>query len=138
MRYGGHILDGGDGQSGGLQGSDGRVSSRTRTFYQHIDFFQSQFDSCLSSIFGSLGRGKGGIFPGAFKAHFTGAGPTNHISIIVGESDDGIIKAGFNMRNPQGFDFDFLFGFFLFRIRHSVTQYIKLSIVRLTVQPMPG
>lgn len=138
MRYGGHILDGGDGQSGGLQRSDGRVSSGTGSFDQHIDFFQSQFDRRFSSIFRSLGCSKGGIFSGTLETHFTGAGPTNHISIIVGEGDDGIIKAGFNMRNPQGFDFDFLFGFFLFRIRHSVTQYIKLSVVQLTGQLLPG
>ena len=92
MRNRRYILDRYDFKTGGLERTDGRLSSLSGSLYENFYGFQSMLHCCFRCRF------CGGLccvrrrFSRSFEAHFTGGCPAQSISVCVGDGDNRIIE----------------------------------------------
>ena len=98
--------------------SDCRFSTCTRTLNINLHFLKASFNSYLRTIFCCHLRCIRSVLLGSSKAHFTGARPRDHLTLIVGKRDDDVVKSCRDACSTNWFNFNFsLFccfsGFFL-------------------------
>ena len=86
-----------DFQSGALQGSDGRLSARTRAAHHDFNLAHSLVASPTSGALGRrLGR-EGCPFFGPLKAGGTGGSPGDDLAVLIGNRYNCVVKRRLNV-----------------------------------------
>ena len=109
MGYGSYIADKVYPEPGGLEGTEGRLPPRARSFDVHFDGSYPLFHGFLRRLLGGQLGGKRGTLAGPLEPGASGAGPGDDIAAYVGDGYDGIIERSINMNLPRSqASFDFL------------------------------
>src|SRR5690606_11084662 len=80
--------------TGVSDGADSAFTSRTGAFHKYVCSFQTGVKGSFSSIGSSQLGGIGRVLLGALEAHFTGRRPGDHLTLLVGNAYDDIVKTG--------------------------------------------
>src|SRR5690606_34168805 len=100
--HGGDVLDAGHLDAGVLQRPDGGLAARAGPLDQHVDLA----DAVLHGPPGArLGRHLGGErrgLPGGFGADVAGRRPGEHVDMLVGDADDGVVERALDVGHPVG------------------------------------
>src|ERR1700756_3298695 len=92
VRQRGYVLDHGHFNSGLSQRPDRALATGTRAFHIHFHPSQTGFERYFGGIGGGHLGGVRSILFGTPETHFTRGGPTDHLSLLVGQSDDDIVE----------------------------------------------
>ena len=122
MRDGRDVFDRHDLESCQIQRAYGGFSASTRAFDPNFDAAQSQFHRFLCGFRGCQLSGKRSVFPGAFETGGSRRCPRDHISEIIRERNDCIIKGRLDGRYTFGVHPNFFLllrcGTFLWQFRY--------------------
>lgn len=124
MRNRRHILDQNYIESCGLQGTQGRLSTGTRTLDIDFNILHPVLHGLFGCIFGCKLGCKGRAFSGTLKTLHPCTGPRNHVACGVGNSNDSVIERRLNM----GYPVQDVFLFFLFSRRSCHDRCCLLPI----------
>ena len=98
----GDVLDGLYSEPGSLQGTDGRLPSRTWTFDADFDLGDAVFFGLVGASFsGALGSERS-TFAGAFETNGASGAPANSVAVDVGDGNNGIVEGSINVSNTSG------------------------------------
>jgi hypothetical protein len=81
-----------DFQSSRLNCTDGRFTTRARTFDNDVNFLDSHVLGCFDGLFSRKASREGSAFARAFKTRGTSATPTKRVSLLIGYGNDRIIE----------------------------------------------
>lgn len=97
MRDWGDIADAGNYETHTLQGADSGFPSSSRPLYENVDMTHSCVNTTPPGLFcGTLGC-EGRSLAGALEPHYASTGGRYHISLGIGDTDQGIVKSGINV-----------------------------------------
>ena len=96
------ILNDGDFKSDGLHGADRGFTAGSGTLDANLDFLEPVSHGLTAGILGNHLGGIGRTLTGAFESHLPGAGPADHRTAQVGDTDDGVVKGGLDMSDALG------------------------------------
>ena len=102
MRYRGYVIDPGYFQTGVEQRPEGGLSSRSGSLDLDFDFFHPLVGCLLGCIGNRVLSGEWCRFPGSLKTQHAGATPGNHVSLLIGNRDDGIVEGRVDMYDTFG------------------------------------
>src|SRR5439155_18093837 len=92
VRQRGDVLDGLDGQAGGLQGGDGGFAARAWPLDANLDLLEAELGGPLGRRLGRALGGERRALAAAFEADRAGRGETQRVAVGVGDGDDGVVK----------------------------------------------
>src|SRR6186997_3624417 len=98
VRHRRHILDPGDLQPGRGQGTDRRLTARTRALHEYIDLLQAVLLRGARGLLGGELRGERRRLARALEAHVAGARPAERVALQVGDRDDGVVERRLDVR----------------------------------------
>src|SRR5579864_5791979 len=100
VRNRGDVANGAHLDAGGRQSANRRLASRTRPAHSHFHAAQPVIARHIGCVRSSLLRGKRCALPRSTEAQRTRALPRNHISIGIGNRDNGVVEGRLNVHNP--------------------------------------
>ncbi len=96
----GNVRDRSDLQTGGLQGTDGRLTARPRPFHKDVDLLYPLVHSLFGRLLSGYLRGVWSTLPRPLKPHRPRTTPGNGITLLIGDGNDGIIKCRLHVSLP--------------------------------------
>src|SRR6476660_3246308 len=98
VRHRRHILDPGDLEPGRGQGTDRRLTARTRALHEHIDLLQAVLLRGARGLLGGELRGERGRLARALEADVAGARPGQRVALQVCDRDDRVVERRLDVR----------------------------------------
>ena len=115
----GYVLDGYDGKTRRLEGSQGGLAARAGALNVNLDTLHAVLHGFFRGVLGGqLGR-EGGALPGTLEALHAGTGPGNDVARGIGHRNNGIVEGGLNMDHPTGYILSDLFFLSCACLRHD-------------------
>ena len=128
MRQGGDVFDGFNAQPGGLQGGDGAFASASRPVDLNVYFLHAEFDRFFRGLLGGQLTGKRRTLAAALKTARSRGGPTERVTLGVGDGDRRVIEGRLDMGNPDGHATSY-FASLCLRFGHGMRCSLKLVSV---------
>src|SRR5262245_32522172 len=92
VRQRGDVLDHLDGQSGGLQGGDGRLAAAARPLDPDLDLLDAELGGLLGALLGGALGGERRALAAALEADGAGRGVAERVAVGVGDGADGVVE----------------------------------------------
>src|SRR5262249_25647037 len=92
VRQGRDVLDGLDGQAGGLQGGNGRLASGAGTLDAHLDLLEAELAGPLGGDLGGPLGGERRALARALEPDRSGRRITERVAVGVGDGDNGVVE----------------------------------------------
>src|SRR5690606_10160872 len=81
-----------------LQRTNSRLTTRSRTFYEYFYFTQTKFECHLTTVLSRRTSSIRSVLFRTSKTHLTCARPRDSLTLIVGQSNDDVVKRSVDMR----------------------------------------
>src|SRR6478672_7265509 len=100
VRHRRHILDPGDLEPGRSQGTDRRLTARTRALHEHVDLLQAVLLRGARGLLGGELRSERRRLARALEANIAGARPRQGVPLLVGDGHDRVVERRLDVRLP--------------------------------------
>src|SRR5262245_11272092 len=100
VRHRRHVLDPGDLEPGRGQGTDRRLTARTRALHEHVDLLQAVLLRGARGLLGGELRGERRRLARALEADVAGARPGQRVALLVGDGHDRVVERRLDVRLP--------------------------------------
>ena len=92
MRHRGDVNDLGDDDACIVDGSDGGLTTCTRTLYIALNLAEASVVRCLGSILGCHLGSVRSVLLGASESALSSRGPADDLTLVVGKSDNHVVE----------------------------------------------